>query len=78
MEMVRTARGCGVGTNNNFCTARHDGEVGGGCNGEAREREKKTLGQRGIRPESGRKGSDDHRVHDESRCQIERVIWRIW
>ena len=40
MEMVRTTRGCGVGTNNNFCTARHDGEVGGGCNGEVRGRRK--------------------------------------
>ena len=40
MEMVRTTRGCGVGASNNFCTARHDGEVWGGCNGEVRERRK--------------------------------------
>ena len=38
MEMVRNTRGCGVGTNNSFCTARHDGEVGGGCNEEVRGR----------------------------------------
>jgi len=52
MEMVRTTRGCGVGTNNNLCTARHDEEVGDGrgCNGEVRGN--KSLGQRGIRPES--------------------------
>ena len=25
MEMVRNTGGCDVGTNNNFCTARHDG-----------------------------------------------------
>jgi len=48
MEMVRTTGGCDVGTNNNFCTERHDGEVGGGCNEESRE--SKTLGEQGIKP----------------------------
>lgn len=32
-----------------FCTARHDGEMGG-CSGELKG--KKILGKRGIRPES--------------------------
>lgn len=55
-----------------LCTARRDGEVRrGGCNVDPQER-KKSLENEEQGPKVRREGGNDHKVHDETRCQMER------